>query len=86
LANRAAETLLQSGDGLAVSREGQLRGHDPGVTMQLGQAIERAIAAHRMGSIDQGASVTLRRGPGRLPLSALILPMPRHGSRFGFGG
>lgn len=86
LANRAAETLLQTGDGLTLSREGQLRGQDPVVTAQLGLAIERAIAAHRLGAVDQGTSVTLRRGPGRQPLSALVLPMPRDGSRFGYSG
>ncbi len=86
LANRAAEALLQAGDGLALSRAGQLRGSDPGVTAQLTQMIERVVAARRTGSVETGASVILRRGPGRQPLSALILPMPHEGSRFGFSG
>ncbi len=85
LANRSAEALLQQGEGLAVSRQGLLRGSDPGVTTQLAQAVEQAAAARRDGSIDQAGSIVLRR-EGRQPLSALVLPMPREGSRFGFAG
>jgi DNA-binding CsgD family transcriptional regulator len=85
LANRSAEALLQTGEGLGLSRQGQLRGADPGVTAQLTQAIEQAAAARRDGSIDQAGSIVLRR-EGRQPLSALVVPMPREGSRFGFAG
>jgi DNA-binding CsgD family transcriptional regulator len=85
LANRSGEAMLQAGAGLGVGRHGQLRGDDPAVTAQLIQVIEQAAAARRAGSIDQVGSVVLRR-EGRQPLSALVLPMPREGSRFGFAG
>lgn len=86
LANRTAETLLQAGEGLGLSRQGQLRGTDPLVTAQLAQVIELAVAARRAGSVDQGGSVVLPRAGGRQPLSAVVLPMPREGGRFGLAG
>ncbi len=82
LANRSAETILQTGEGVALTRDGQMRGSDPAATVALAQAIEQAAAARRTGWLDRSGAVMLPR-PGRQPLSALVLPMPYEGNRFG---
>jgi DNA-binding CsgD family transcriptional regulator len=86
-ANRAAETLLQLGDGLAVERSrdfgpGQLHAAEPTATKALHRLIETAASIatpHRAGTFalppDGPLTLVLERPSGRPALAVLVMPL-----------
>lgn len=72
IANRSAETLIASGDGLSVAG-GRLRGARPSETAALRALIHAAIADHVLPA--PGGALQLARPSGRRPLSVVIAPL-----------
>lgn len=74
--NQAAERLLRQGAGLSVVN-GRLSGTSGKVTGRLVALLHAATGAgpgKRGGSAEAGGGITIPRGEGRLPLTALVVP------------
>jgi DNA-binding CsgD family transcriptional regulator len=69
-ANRAAHSLLRSGDGLSLGRDGALRAASPGAA----EALRRLVAAAAAGA--EGAMAVPRPSSGRAALALHAVPLP----------
>ena len=73
--NRTGSQMLKDGDGLAVSREGGLRGAGPQQTRALEDLVEAALASLRGGVPGGEGGVSLTRPSGRRSFTALVCPL-----------
>jgi len=78
LANPAAESLLRTGDGLALDRDGGLRlaAALPAETAALSRALAQALAVASGTGTDLGGPLRLSRPSGAPPLLVLPVPLP----------
>jgi DNA-binding CsgD family transcriptional regulator len=78
LANPAAESLLRTGDGLALDRDGGLRlaAALPAETAALSRALAQALAVASGTGTDLGGPLRLTRPSGAAPLLVLPVPLP----------
>jgi DNA-binding CsgD family transcriptional regulator len=82
-ANRAAEEILASSDGLTV-KQGELRAANSTGTTRLRMALRNAALISSGESIHGETAVALERPSGKRPLSVLAAPLPRHRVMLGF--
>ncbi len=78
-ANRSAEALLRSGDGLSC-QDGRLRGTTGADTARLQHSIAQATAVGGTAERARGAVIFLARRAGRRSLVATVSPVPHHAS------